>query len=123
MVSVFCRQDPDMVAYAAARGIDIRNVSFYDFVCKARLLNHVHLLPQVRFVCDSQGNALVDFVGRFERLEKDFALISERLGIGVTLGWHNPSSRGNYQSYYDDSSRRLVAEHYMNDIETFGYDF
>jgi hypothetical protein len=123
MVSIFCHKDPNLVMHAAAAGIDLPGLSFDQFLDQARALTHVHLLPQAKFVCDERGTCLVDFLGRFERLEQDFAAIAERLRIGAELAWHNRSTHEDYRQYYNDQSRQLVAELYREDIEAFGYEF
>jgi chondroitin 4-sulfotransferase 11 len=123
MVSVFCHQDPHLAMQAAAAGVDLPSLTFGQFLDAARSLAHVHLLPQVQFIHDERGTCLVDFLGRFERLAQDFALIKERLGIDADLACHNRSSHEDYRSYYDNHSRRLVEEMYREDIEAFGYEF
>jgi hypothetical protein len=45
--------------------------------------------PQYDYLHDDQGNRLVDFVGRFERLEDDFNVIRKRLRLGAALPHKN----------------------------------
>ena len=123
MVSIFHHKDPHMVMHAAAAGIDIQSLSFDQFLDRARSITHVHLLPQARFICDERGRCLVDFLGRFECLEQDFAAVSARIRINVKLSRHNRSAHEEYRRYYNDERRRLVAELYREDIEAFGYEF
>lgn len=82
----------------------------------------VHFRPQHTFFCDAHGQAQVDFVGRFERLEQDFAVVAERLGCSRPLARVNASERGDYRRYYTPEMRRIVAEVYARDIELLGYD-
>jgi len=108
--------------------------------------------PQSSFVCDSRGNLLVDFLGRFERLQADFNAVAQRLKLpSSTLPHRNKSKRQkftsclnphellrhvrnlfqsskpnrarSYQDYYDDDSKDLVAQLYAPDLERFGYRF
>jgi chondroitin 4-sulfotransferase 11 len=109
--------------HAAAAGIDVHALSFGDFVEITRDLTHVHLVPQITFVSDERGGCTVDFIGRFERLAQDFAVIKSRLGIDVELAWHNRSNHDHYRSYYCDHTRRLVGDLYRKDVEAFGYEF
>ena len=78
-----------------------------------------------RFVCDSKGELIVDFVGRFEKLKDDYELLCERIGIDAeTLGVARTARRhADYRSYYDDATREKVALHWARDIELFGYNF
>lgn len=43
---------------------------------------YLHVIPQADYLYDDQGQCLVDFVGRYERLEADFKTVSQRLGLG-----------------------------------------
>lgn len=123
MVSIFCHKDPNLVMHAAAAGVDLHSLSFDQFLGYAREVAHVHLLPQAKFIYDERGASLVDFLGRFERLEQDFAVVKERLQVDVALARYNRSSHENYRTYYNGQRRRLVAELYREDIEAFGYKF
>lgn len=79
---------------------------------------------QLAFLADESGRLLVDFVGRYERLQADFDTICDRIGIpGRELPHSNKSRRGHYTDYYTDATRDLVAQHYRKDIEFFGYRF
>jgi len=44
-------------------------------------LSWVHFRPQADFVLSSDGTVMVDFVGRYERLVDDFAIVMRRLGV------------------------------------------
>jgi len=108
--------------------------------------------PQRDFIYDETGALLVDFVGRFERLQEDFDQVCRRLGKPPTplprvnqatdhrkLHWSGnprkilrswrkrmikPAPRfPRYQDYYDPDTRTAVAELYQMDIELFGYRF
>lgn len=50
-----------------------------------------HVIPQRDFFFDEDGHCLVDYIGRFENLERDFSLVARRLGLRVELGHMNPS--------------------------------
>lgn len=82
---------------------------------------------QYSFLADETGTLLVDTVGRFESLQRDFDAICGRIGIPrVDLQHANPAEyrrRRSYTELYTDASRKLVAEHYAKDIERFGYRF
>ncbi|MBT8052304.1 MAG: sulfotransferase family protein [Gammaproteobacteria bacterium] len=104
-----------------------------------------HVMPQYDMLHDRQGNLLVDFIGRFESLQQDFDRICERLDIADSRLPHRNRSdkksrdlkrklrnalfrngenqwRG-MEDFYDDETRKAVAEYYRKDIETFGYEF
>jgi len=72
----------------------------------------------------SEWDAL-DFVGRFERLEQDFAALLTKLGLPeATLPVERHGSCGRHElAAYDERARRLVAERCGAEIERFGYRF
>lgn len=88
-----------------------------------------HIIPQANFIFDRNGGQMVDFVGRFERLQQDFDIVCNRLGIAEsTLPHVNASGnttirRRKYTEYYDRELADRVAAMYARDIETFGYRF
>jgi hypothetical protein len=78
---------------------------------------------QKDFVTDSEGTMIVDFVGRYENLSKDFLQVCNVLNINASLPHINKSSHRNYRSYYSAETRSLVEENFSADIELFGYTF
>lgn len=88
----------------------------------------VEMYPGMRgdmsdMLCDENGELLVEFVWRFEDLERDFATLCKRLGVDVQLTIENASEHGPYRDYYTDRTRRIVERHFARDIERFGYEF
>jgi hypothetical protein len=78
---------------------------------------------QMDYISDASG-ITVDFVGRFERLQTDFAMISSRLGLpSLRIPHVNSSAHQHYSEYYSAAAERLVAARFARDIETFGYSF
>lgn len=99
---------------------------------------HRHIIPQVNFLCNKQGELVVDFVGRFENLSQDFAKVTKMMtGESLSLPHKNKSTQNklislltfstnkkqHYSKFYDDKSREFVAKLYKRDIELFGYYF
>ena len=80
-------------------------------------------LPQYRFVIDKFGMLGLNFVGRYETLEKDFNYICERLGVVCELPHANKQPRLEFRDYYTSKTRDIVALAYAKDIEMFGHDF
>ncbi len=78
------------------------------------------------------GAQVLDFVGRYETLEADFARVLTEIGLSgqVSLPKANVSKvrspkddAAAYRAYYTDASRALVAEWYQPEIRHFGYEF
>lgn len=77
------------------------------------------------FMLDRDGRHIVDFVGRFESLEEDFAHVARELDLDLQLPHVNRSRRDarSYREFYDDDTAALVGERHRRDIETFDYEF
>lgn len=91
---------------------------------------NMHYRSQHEAVCGSGKDKpiLADFVGRFENLAADFAVVAERLGRaqGIRLPHRFRSvSRASrpYTEFYDSRLRDLVHERYREDIDIFNYTF
>jgi len=105
--------------------------SFDDFVRKFfrtdDYYRFLHIKPQYTFLTmKNNGPILVDYVGRFETLDRDFEYITNKIGKSTDLKKHNVSKKReniNYQDFYDDETRQIVANAYARDISLFGYKF
>jgi chondroitin 4-sulfotransferase 11 len=79
---------------------------------------------QIDYLVDDDGAVMVDFIGRFERLQEDFDEISRRLDhASVKLPLTNVSRHAAYIEYYTPAMAEIVAKRYARDIERFGYQF
>jgi hypothetical protein len=97
------------------------------------LLRKMHNMPRVRtmlapcseFLIDASGTIGVDYVGRFERIQEDFDVITNRLGVegGKLARLNSSGDRRDYRSLYTTSLVDKVAEAYKSDITLFGYTF
>ena len=123
MVSVFCNKDPHLCQLSEARGIDLKNAGFDEFVTHAAVLDHAHLRPQVDYLHSKDGTPLIDIIAKWETLEPDFARICKRLGLDLALPRENASERRGYRDYYSKASRKLISTRYEADIENFGYTY
>jgi Sulfotransferase family len=75
----------------------------------------------------TEGQLIVDFVGRYENLETDFDEVLSRIGLQgqISLPRTNVSKgrSGSYRDMYDAAGRALVADWYAPEIQRFGYEF
>ncbi len=83
----------------------------------------LHFREQAPFLCDADGHALVDYVGRFETLEADWRTVCEALGVDMPLERRMGSTHRCYREYYSAESRQRVGDLYAEDCERFGYEF
>jgi hypothetical protein len=80
---------------------------------------------QLDWFTDHDGRVLVDFIGRFERLQDDWKKVCEKLGLQMHLPYTNQnlSRKKQYTEYYTTKTMGLVASKFRVDIEYFGYEF
>jgi Sulfotransferase family len=109
--------------YFRSRGRKFFKPSFRDYMhrdWRARLNNYE--------IYTIDGDVCVDFVGRYETLERDFARALAQIG----LSFKRPLPRAktafragprSYQRYYDDDTRALVAGWYAPEIALLDYRF
>lgn len=70
------------------------------------------------------GEMIIDFLCRFERLQEDFNKVCERVGMNKRiLPFRRQTKHEKYWKYYNDVSRELIEEFYSRDLEEYGYKF
>jgi hypothetical protein len=70
------------------------------------------------------GKIGVDYVGRFENLERVVQKVTKKGGwYHSELPHTNATKHPPYQEVYDDYTRKLVAQKCEEDIDTFKYTF
>ena len=101
--------------------------SFDDFVCnwmsEENILRNALFTPQVTFLKNIFGQVNMDFIGRFENLEKDFNTIATKLGLTAQLPHLNQSRAETYQAFYTPKSQAVIKQLYSEDIAMFEYEF
>lgn len=78
---------------------------------------------QLAWYMDLEYEPMVDFVGRFENFEEDFAYVCSQLGVSLELPHLNATKRRPYQEYYTPRTRDMLYDLAESTIETFGYKF
>ena len=82
---------------------------------------HVHLQPQVNFIF-LYRKRLVDWIGRFERIDEDILYLSDWLGLPkLVLSQHNRTERAPYRDYLTPSVKQRIVEAYAPDFAAFDY--
>lgn len=109
---------------AFARHVQQHAPTFDDFVMRTTTgIAERTTWNQLDYVTDVEGNVIVDFIGRYERLPEDSRQVGERLGIAIDLPHTNRSTHAHYRDYYTDATRDIVARRFARDILHFGYEF
>jgi len=82
---------------------------------------NIHLREQSSLI----DLSTIDFIGRMETFEVDFAEVLSIIGIPAQkLEIRNVSkARASYQDYYNDDDIERVYKLYKKDCQIFGYSF
>lgn len=96
----------------------------HGWVTPDNIWSWVHFKPQHFWICDKSLKLQVDFVGRFERMDADVAIVQERLNLPVApLPKINVTNRPrNGEDPYTEETRSIVAQVYRADFDLFNYD-
>ena len=84
---------------------------------------------QISWMVDGRGAVLVDDIFKLEELQQHWPTLQRRVcslrGVPYADGGlrKNPSMHAHYSRYYDDQTRRIVAQYMQADIDRFGYTF
>jgi hypothetical protein len=81
---------------------------------------------QSDYLIDLRGRLIADFIGRYERLDADFAEACRRIGTARPKLAHKRRAadrKQDYRSYYSDATAEMVAQHFRRDIELLEYRF
>lgn len=78
-----------------------------------------HTIPQTHpFNCLHYA----DFVGRFERLDDDFKIVADRVGISADLPKMHYTAHHHWREYLSGTNLQRAADYYRQDFEALGYD-
>ena len=74
---------------------------------------------------DTNGKLIVNFIGKFERLQHDFNKICKKIGIKkkIKLPHIRRTRHNKYRTYYNDATKKHVTKVFAKDIEYFKYRF
>ena len=77
------------------------------------------------WLTDESGKIIVDHIGRFENLEKDFKKICKMINVPhKPLPWLKKSKpRLHYTKYYDSELIKIVRKKCRKDLKLFGYKY
>ena len=91
---------------------------------RPKFKNRVLVRPQLHQLVDANNKLGLDYIGRYEDLQKSIDSIMSNLGLPIThLNKRNSSAHADYRNYYDEELQEIVASYYKGDLELFGYDF
>ena len=82
-----------------------------------------HFSPQYRYVFDEHGKQVVDYVARFENLKEEWEKICDTIGCKLDLPHAKKTNHNHYSFYYDEETKDLIRNLYVEDVEVFEYEF
>jgi len=99
-----------------------------DWLNESNIESYVHFIPQYKFITSKQNRnkILMDFIGRFEDIERDFEIVCAKLGKQpVPLQKLNIGNKEQkkYTDFYSKEMRVKVHQLYEKDIAFFQYNF
>jgi len=117
--------------YERKEGMQLRGqMSFEEFIDWMKYASSTCLHPvphryQLDWFVDGSGNILVDFIGKFEKLDADWRYVRTKLGISSDLPKMNVNTerQRDYREYYTDRTKKIVYDRFAVDIEYFNYEF
>ena len=123
----FVRNPYDKVVSAYSHWKQIGRIKDYDtlaeWVSSKEFSESEFMRPQLDFITNNNGELMVDFVGRFENLQKDWEYIANRLGVNARLANIQKSRHRHYSVYYTEEAKQIVSEKYEKDLKAFNYNF
>ena len=95
--------------------LDLENSKLYESL--------MHFKRQYQYVCDKQGNVLVNLIGKVEKLDEFANTFELETGKTLNIGVSNASGKANYLNVYTEEMKLIVSRIYQRDIKNFNYDF
>ena len=122
--------DRTVSLYLRNEGIQMKeSMTFDEFVNWIQYSSDTCIHPlkmknQLDWFTDSHGNLLVDYVGRFETLDEEWAYIADKIGCTKNLPYKNVNfGRKHYTYYYNYQTKEIIKKKFQVDIEYFNYEF
>lgn len=97
----------------------------FDYFVKNHLNGYL-IQSQMVWLKNNKGQLPFDFIGRFETLNHDFSHVCQELKLDdaelpkLVTGQHSSSS---YVDEYTDETRKIVADHFAEEIKYFKFEF
>jgi hypothetical protein len=96
-----------------------KNESLYKFLVHYKPAPHEYKSAEQTKIL----NLNIDFIGKFENIESDFAIISNKINFKSGLPHIEKSSHSDYQDYYNKRTVAVVKYLFKSDLKTFNYSF
>lgn len=79
---------------------------------------------QTDFILNRNKKIGVNFIGKIEQIQNDFNSVCKQIKIPeVKLSTINSTEHKHYTEYYNDNTRQIIADKFVDDINNFNYAF
>jgi hypothetical protein len=90
---------------------------------RRRILSYTHFRSQVSWIRVAGVPSRMNFIGRFESIDKDFLRLAEIMGVSDrSLPYLRSSRHELHTEAYSAFTKRIVETVYAEDFEHFGYN-
>lgn len=103
--------------------------TFEEFVMnwlnESNIYSGIHFIPQSDFICDIDGRLLVDHIGYYECIDKEYDIIRRRSNVDLpkSLSKKNLTKDiGDFREAYTKEMINRVVKVYSNDFKLLKYD-
>lgn len=115
---------------ANQQNIQEQKLSFNDWVKavyrdqSVDLINsYAMFMPQWYWLSDMDGKLIIDYIARFEMLERDIDYVLKKLNINGSIQHLRKSNRNHYREYFNNETVDIIAKWFDKDINHFGYSY
>ena len=94
-----------------------------------KILNKIYIkrpimyAQQTQWLTDIEGNYRVNEIIYFENYTKDLQKFQNKYNINFPILHLNATKKDSYQDYYNEESKKIIKNHFSDDIKIFGYSF
>ncbi len=100
-----------------------KDIEFKDYL-KKYLKNTYMMRQQVYWLKNFDGKIKLDYIGKFEEMDKVIEKIFSKVPIKkINFPHEKKSIKIDYKNYFDGKSIDLIAKYYKDDLITFNYKF
>jgi len=109
------------------QGEILSKIGFDDFIYSfyTDYINEIHhhgLGQSYWFLGEDNKTVIVDYIGKFEKLQGDFNLVCDSIGMHrIDLEKTNASKHKEYALYYNECTAKMIKDKFFSDIKRFNY--
>jgi hypothetical protein len=86
-------------------------------------IDNDHKLPQYKYIFNDNGEKVVDFVGKVENINQDFAKLLDIINYPKKESLSKENINKNRKSViFDQEIKEKIVDIYSEDFKLFGYD-